>query len=237
MQYVFWIRGEEHAELARLSVASIRTREPMAPVFVYTDEPDKTPRIVGTERMVLPSGRPAMVANLDAQIAHLMDAPSHTKVLFLDADTLVRQEFPFSASDLYATWRHRVSAASDGGDIAGLMPYNYGVLGALVSPQILETFIWMRARILQMASRYQNWYGNQLALAELLGAAPAAGIERREFNIRWSPDDRGTPMMASLLPCDQYNYSPEGVDEDVSDKVILHMKGQRKSLMAAYAQS
>jgi hypothetical protein len=33
------------------------------------------------------------------------------------------------------------------------------------------------------------------------------------------------------LDCEQYNYTPESADEDLSEKFLLHFKGGRKELM------
>jgi len=176
-----------------------------------------------------------MVANLDAQIAALNYLQRGDQVLFLDADVLMRQRFPWSlVPDLYVTWRDRVN-----GDVeaAKLQPYNYGVVGCHVRPQTIEAFYWLRARIMAMNARNQAWYGNQLALAELVGKAPKEGQTDKDIRIRWSLNDRGTFMTVRQLPCETFNYSPASADEDVSGKAILHMKGDRKDLMQHFAEA
>jgi len=233
--YVYWLRGEQFVDLARLSIASVRKVDPAAKVFVWTDEPSTTPRISGVTWQTLEPGRPAMVANLDAQIAALNYLQRGDQVLFLDADVLMRQRFPWSlVPDLYVTWRDRVN-----GDVeaAKLQPYNYGVVGCHVRPQTIEAFYWLRARIMAMNARNQAWYGNQLALAELVGKAPKEGQTDKDIRIRWSLNDRGTFMTVRQLPCETFNYSPDSADEDVSGKAILHMKGDRKDLMQHFAEA
>ena len=121
--------------------------------------------------------------------------------------------------------------------MAILQPYNYGVLGASVYPQTIEAFYWLRARILRMNIRNQRWYGNQLALADLVGTAPESGEARKFARIRWALGDRGTMLSIRQLPCSTWNYSPNEADEDVSEKAILHMKGDRKDLMQHYVRA
>lgn len=234
--YIYWLRGAEFCDLARLSMKSVRRVDPSARFHVWTDDRANTPRIDAHDVAwhELPSGRPAMVANLDAQIAALSYLQRGDQVLFLDADVVMRQPFPWTLlPDLYVTWRHEVNGDRD---MALLQPYNYGVIGAHVRPQMIEAFYWLRARILQMTARNQGWYGNQLALAELVGAAPEHQADR-EVRIRWAPTDRGTALSVRLLPCTTWNFSPDSIDEDVSSKGILHMKGGRKDLMKHFAEA
>lgn len=229
---VYWIRGNEHRDMAILSIHSARRVYKHCRVFIYTDDPDLA-KVSGAHMHYLAPGRPAMVANLDAQVTHLMTGQPSDRVLFLDADTLVRKAFPFGTADLYPTWRDNVGIK--GGKpvegIAKLMPYNYGVLGAIVSPATVEAFLWLRARILQMTPAHRDWYGNQFALADLCGGI--RGAER--VRIPWTIDDAtGTELSIARLPCNTWNYTPEAANEDVSDKGILHFKGGRKDMMEAY---
>lgn len=233
--YVYWLRGQQFVDLARLSIASVRKVDPTAKVYVWTDEPETTHRIKDVVWQTLAPGRPAMVANLDAQIAALNYLERGERALFLDADVLMRRKFPWSlVPDLYVTWRDHVNHDPEP---AKLQPYNYGVLGCHVRPQTLEAFYWLRARILAMNVRNQGWYGNQLALAELVGKAPIQGQSDKDVHIRWSPNDRGTLLTVRQLPCETFNYSPNSADEDVSEKAILHMKGDRKDLMQHFAEA
>jgi len=235
--YSYWIRGRVFAELAAKSIESVKRFDRFLverQFVVVTDDHEtyaEAAGLFGKDVALIQdyhSGRPAMVANLDAQIKVLMNTPMGERVLFLDADILVNQYFPWTDADLHVTWRPDVN-----GDVemARQQPYNYGVLGVNVTPATIEAFIWMRARILRMTPERQRWYGNQLALADLLGQ-PNGGKERR---IRWTLEDAGTRLTAEELPCSVWNYSPSGPDEDVSGKGILHMKGERKDLIQHYA--
>lgn len=247
MDVVYWVRGQKHAELLELSVASVRKVEPDAWVHIYTDDPELMGRSFhGSFPIAMAPGRPMMVANLDAQFRHIAGMKAGQPVLFLDADILVRQPFPWvteqpaigeqwQLSDLYVTWRDHAAVVDGqevGQELAKRMPYNYGVLGAIASPVSVEIFAWLRARILGMARNHQKWFGNQLALFDLCGA-PSAPAERR---IGWTMGDfDGTPFRVERLPCATWNYTPEAAGEDVADKGMLHFKGGRKDLMEAYA--
>src|SRR6478609_2041996 len=212
---VYWIRGEEHTELAKLSIASVHKVYSMARVYVYTDDPDNTPHIEGTLRCVMPKGYAPMVANVHAQMTHVLSAQTGTNVLFLDTDTLLQDAIPING-DLAVTWR-----SPDTNGVSGAMPYNYGVMACSVISPVREAFAWMKSRVLSMSEGHQNWYGNQLALADLVGGVTQDAI--KHIRIKWSSGDPGTPLSVGLLPCDVFNYTPNGEGEDVSGKVVLHM--------------
>lgn len=210
--------GAEHRALAERSAASVRAVYPDCQIWMS-----------GQDKVTAPM----MVANLDSQIDVLRRAPRDEAILFLDTDILLRRPLPFGNEDMMVTWRDHVSE-NEGEKVAGvakIMPYNYGVVGCWNRPVVLEAFLWMRARILQMAPMYQQWYGNQLALAQL-ACAPVGEFARRR--IKWSATDPGTEIGIRYLPCDTFNYTPEAEGEDVADKAVLHFKGNRKHLMAAY---
>lgn len=243
--YCYWLRGKDFADMAALSMKSVRRVDPHARFMVFTDDRENTPRIDARDVAwhELPGGRHPMVANLDAQIAALHCAQRGDQVLFLDADIVMRKPFPFALlPDLYVTFRNEVTYLEGGEvkeadpDMVMLQPYNYGVVGCHVRPQILEAFYWLRARVLGMTTRNQMWFGNQLALAELVGVAPKEEQDKL-VRVRWSPLDRGTELCVRQLPCTMWNYSPNSADEDVSAKGILHLKGERKDLMKRYAEA
>lgn len=215
MIVAYWTRGEEFGRLARLSAESVKRIYPKADFRFIEDD----------------GARPKMVANLDAQIHVLGWAMRGEQILFLDADVLLCKPFPFDLyHDLYVTWRDHVNGDKDA---AKMQPYNYGVIACNVRPQVIEAFIWLRARILGMAKKHQDWYGNQLALADLLGQPTQETLETR---IRWSLTDPGTLLRAQCLSCDTWNWSPDGESEDISAKGVIHLKGGRKDLMDHYAQ-
>lgn len=238
--YCWWVRGRAFAELAAKSIASIKRLDPflverrfLVVTDDHQDESGDYREILGPQVELafdnrFEHKRPAMVANLDAQLWTLLDTQRRERVLFLDADTLMLKPFPWTDADIHATWRPDVNGDID---MARQQPWNYGVLGVNVTPAVIEAFIWLRQRVLKMSKQNQAWYGNQLALADLLGQ-PNGGKERR---VRWTLDDAGTPLSVCELPCDVWNFSPNGPDDDITGKGILHMKGNRKDLIEHYA--
>lgn len=242
--YCYWVRGREFAELAAKSIESVKRLERFLVerrFVVITDGAlEDIADVFSKDVAVIEhayKGRPAMVANLDAQISCLLGTPMGERVLFLDADTLVQQAFPWTSADLHVTWRDTVNGDPE---MARQQPYNYGVLGVNVTPASIEAFMWLRARILRMNPERQRWYGNQLALADLLGQretgrwAPGGNIEKR---IRWTLEDQGTPLTVCELPCDTWNYAPDSPNEDITGKGILHFKGGRKDLIEHFSKA
>lgn len=223
---VYWLRGNSHDELQELSAASVRK--------VYGNEI--------TIQILRDCGRePAMLANIRTQLEYLHWSKKNSTVIFLDADVLVTQPFVTEQSaypwEVFTTWRDKVNGERN--DIATLMPYNYGVIGARAIPNVIEAWTWMYQRVCNMADKYQDWYGNQLALSELIGAPPKYDERgHRMVKVNWAYEGRYVPreFLALMLPCDQYNYTPETIDEDISKRYVLHFKGGRKELMKEYAK-
>lgn len=210
----YWTRGDHFAQLAQISAQSVKRVYPKANIQFITDD----------------GSRPKMVANLDAQVEVLGWAERGSQVLFLDADALLAKPFPFDLQhDLWVTWRDQVNGNPE---MAKQQPYNYGVVGCVARPQVIEAFIWLRARILAMAKKNQDWYGNQLALADLLGQ-PRDHIDAR---VRWSVCDIGTSLAVKCLKCEDWNWSPDAEGEDIAGKGVIHLKGDRKDLIEHYAQ-
>ena len=91
-----------------------------------------------------------------------------------------------------------------------------------------------------MHSRYQEWYGNQLALAELCGPRPEAG-EPNEYRldtrrIPWMLTNHGDSVRIAKIPAEKYNYTPQRIGEDLAGKAVLHFKGPARALMESYAK-
>lgn len=236
--YCWWVRGRQFAEYAALSIAAAKRVDDSygRKFLVVTDEADPDWRDIvapfgsGVQFRVIPSTQPTISARLDAQIAVLFGEARGDRVLFLDADALMRQEFPWEPdADLYLTWRGHVNGDKD---MARLIPYNGGVVGASVTPAALEAFIWLRSRIRHMSAQNQVWNGDQLAIADLVGAPRAESLT---VPIRWAIMDAGTPLRVRCLPCETWNYSPNEAGEDISAKGIVHLKGNRKDLIEHYA--
>lgn len=239
--YCWWVRGRQFAEYAALSIGAAQRVDQGGcadrKFLIVTDEADPDWRNVvapfgsGVQFRVIPSSQPTISARLDAQIEVLMGEARGDRVLFLDADALMVREFPWEPdADLYLTWRDHVNGDRD---MARLIPYNGGVVGASVTPATIEAFIWLRARIRRMSAQNQLWNGDQLAIADLVGGPRAEALD---VQIRWALTDVGTPLRVRCLPCETWNYSPDKIGEDISERAIIHLKGNRKDLIEHYAR-
>jgi hypothetical protein len=241
--YSWFVRGREHAQMCQTSVDSVLRVDPDATCLVMTDEERHDWRISGAQIRTIAPGLPIMVANLEAQISALdfanqIDA---LRVVFLDTDILVLRAFPpdHAVGAVNFTWRDNVGVSDDGEKVEGVaarMPYNYGVIMARPGLSALECFIWMRERVRAMQLNYQEWYGNQLAAAELAGRRPDAGTSYTTREIPWRICGGGKKVLIGKLPCTDYNYTPSHATENVTGKFALHFKGHKRHLMPEYAQ-
>lgn len=240
MIFGYWVRGESHIEMLKMSIASVRAMDPHANIMVCSNTPIDYPSpYLLHDRTDLPP----MAANIDAQFRMAVEAKGE-RLLFLDADTLVRYlptEFSAYLGDIGATWRDHVGRKPDGTKIEGdakAMPYNYGVLYASGRSGSIEALLWMRERVMRMKPELRAWYGNQMALVDLLGPNVRGfcnGTLDTVRTIRWDIGEIGTQINVSGMPCERFNYTPESEHEDVSEKYILHFKGGRKDMMRSYA--
>lgn len=234
--YVYWVRGMEFAEYCDLSIRSVRRVDPRAQILVYTDDTlDWKPDAQLCRQR---PGRPTMVAREEAKLLALTTIAHGENVLFLDSDILMREPFPFdSESDLYLTWRDHTlikDGEKIGREVAAAMPFNGGVIGVRTGPAAIEAFVWLKHRVLQMGQKHQTWWGDQLAIVDLVGRMGPGTYNR---TLRWSLNDRGTPLRVRVLECDKWNYTPRSEDEDLTGKGIIHCKGPSsvKNLMRRLA--
>jgi hypothetical protein len=238
--YVWFVRGAKHAAMAATSIASVRKAEHGGVrCFVVTDDGPERDWDLGTAAQVfyIDPGMPIMLANLEAQVQALHNCPHGGDVVFLDTDIIVLYSIP-SMADLTITWRDHVGVVDDEKieGVAAQMPYNYGVMVARKNDATLEAFIWMRERIRKMHGQYKNWYGNQFALVELAGYRPEEGIRVDTKRIPWSLTSKGRQITVGKIPCSTYNFTPESIDEDITQKAALHFKGHSRELMGDFAK-
>lgn len=225
MSFVWVVHGEEHAEMCRLSQACAKQGWPFWPCTAYVDKP------YGLEGEIVVPGYhdvPFMLMNVLCQYRHLVEVslPGRLWSYFLDADALPTRRDVYvrpDGVDVIATWREGM------GDLSDRMPYNYGVVIAAPTIGAVSAWAWMADRITRMSPQNQKWYGNQIALRELLGPPQKDGtpVSRRHA---WFD------VTSVHLPCETYNWSPEGPDESIDGKFVVHLKGdKRKDLVAHYA--
>ncbi len=122
-------------------------------------------------------------------------------------------------------------------DDPALHPFNSGVIFVDPSrPPIIQRYFDLLAeRVQNYAPEYQEWYGDQMAIAAMLddpdySATSPAIIDQEKDGIlyRLWP----TALWNYSLPLDAKN---KPVFATTSDPGILHFKGERKALMLRYA--
>ena len=140
---------------------------------------------------------------MEYRLQHLAQIPDGD-TLILDADVIVQHDlsplfaFPF---DLALTKRYDPILDCDGTDLAKVMPYNTGVMFSRRQQFWAACYEWIKTA----PPGARKWYGDQMAVAAL---APAWNVLN--------------------LHCDNFNYSPETEGEEVSDRLVVHYKGERR---------
>lgn len=160
-----------------------------------------TPAIAETQRARY-DGKHLMTFRMD----HLAALPAG-EWLILDTDAIVQRDVSgvFKRQfDVALTRRRSPILDPSGVDVTKAMPYNSGVMFCR-NPEF-----WARcAEVCHSLPEDQRvWWGDQLAIAAV---AP-------EFN-------------TLDLPCGEFNYTPGRISEDVSNRAIVHYKGNRKAWM------
>jgi hypothetical protein len=134
--------------------------------------------------------------------------------LYCDDDMIFQKSFePLLALDfdVCLTRREQRIMTTDGVCITDTQPFNGGF--ALVRNDVYWPHIVKK--IEEMGRKEQHWYGDQLAMAALVNV-----------------------YKTLILPCSLYNYTPdkyEDMQKDMSDKWMVHFKGQRKAWMKEFA--
>jgi len=240
MNFVYWVRGKEFADMAAISAASVKRVYPAARVFVYTDAAhDSLKNSVFNEVLMVPAfnfTRP-MLANLQAQVHYCLSHHFTAPTAFLDADILAVKPIDLPKNrdwDLIVTQRDHVGLDDDGNKVVGVareMPYNYGVLLANNTTGGNEAMIALRNRLAKFGQARQDWYGNQWALRELVGGtcfSPTPRTIQRKADF-WL-------LNIEVRDCHTWNYTPQDADEDFSEKFFVHVKGNRKELFKPIAE-
>ena len=171
-----------------------------------TDE--ETPAVRGVDRVIrLPwDGRFVM----SYKLKHL--AFFREPCMIVDTDVIFKHHVSHVMDrdfDVALTRRKGPILDKDGIDVTIRMPYNCGVMFSK------EPRFWRAAlkRCLDLPAQDQTWYGDQKAVKDVAS----------RFNVL-------------ELDCEQYNYTPSHPDEDVSKRLIVHYKGNRKDWMYGDAQ-
>ena len=144
------------------------------------------------------------------RLLHLRDFPRGNTV-FLDVDVVVQRDLsplfddPFDVGLTYRDESDRSLRLSP--EIRERMPFNTGVMMARAS----GWSFWEEAYeySLTLPKSDQCWFGDQLAIRHI--------AEKSALHV-------------ARYPCALYNYSPWQVDEDYSDKYVVHYKGDQRKL-------
>lgn len=225
MNFVWVVHGQQYIDLASRSAALVKRHHPDAFTAIYVDK-DYPSLGVSVDNVVIVNGyhdKPFMLMNVLCQYGFL--ASTHgEQTIFLDADAFLAEpiEFPEGA-DMAVTWRDNLGALSQ------QQPYNYGVIMAESNVHSLSAWAWMADRITRMAPKQQDWYGNQLALRELVGPVHR-GPDIQLVTQPWFD------VNVAHLPCAKWNWTPP--DDEPKQKLlgqkIVHLKGTRKDLLDYY---
>jgi hypothetical protein len=238
--YAYFVRGAKHAALCRTSMESVKKADPKALFVVATDDSTRDWAVPGAAIHEFAPGMPIMLANLEAQCS-ILASNLQCPIVFLDTDILMLEPLPATpGADITITWRDHALVDDAGAKVeavAGVMPYNYGVIRANPTYPAIEAFIWMRERVRRMGEQHQKWYGNQLALAQLAGPRPDTGMHLDTRHIPWLLTRAGNPVRIAKLPGERWNWTPSQVGQRIHGlHSILHFKGRSRPLMESYAK-
>jgi hypothetical protein len=224
--------------LFALMAASVRRVVPDAEIHLLTHEEAEVPDGIPATHIF----RRAAGESIKESFAHLMRAETQTWREYISSDAL---RGPTLLMDIDILVQRDPSGLFDGSfDIgltytndATLHPFNAGVL--LIDPTkrkspILNFFAMLDETVVDLVPEYQEWYGDQIALMQAVGADDVStwrgvvdlendGIALRlfpaeEWNASLALDAGNTPIFASM---------PEAG--------LVHFKGERKGLMLRYA--
>lgn len=221
------LNHKEYLSMINMMFASARLFHPGATSTVLTDtdtnlggmsrEVDRVVRIdIDSNKL--------MLERANAQWRHVQSSSFTSPLILLDSDILINASlYPIfdNEFDVAVTWR----ASKD-------MPINGGFLILNnARPDTAKRFFERFTAIYQdsYADR-AAWFGDQLALRDCVGLSLLDMAKQKVVEV----DD----CRILLLPCETFNYSPMNqygeICSDLSEKVVLHFKGERKRLMSPF---
>lgn len=196
------------SKVAQIMVASVKRVMPAAKIVQMTDYDTKP--VTGVDEVIRKryDGRFLM----PYRMLHLQDFPE-SQAIFLDTDVVVHKDLApvFDEEfDVGLTIRLEPIMGPNGADVTKAMPYNTGVM---FSKQTGKPF-WAEAHqyCLSLPKEAREWWGDQLSVKAVADT---------------------TSLKVKTFPCDLYNYTPESQNEDLSNKFVVHYKGERKQWMLA----
>lgn len=198
-----WVGKNAEMNLCRAMVESIRQTNPGAVIYQLTDF--DTPCVAPVD-VILRSKMNVPMMSFKLSMVQQLPEP----MIIIDTDMIVQNDLSHifnSDFDVALTKRYRdVAFRESGKSINDLMPYNAGIMFSK------NRDFWKDCHeaCLRMSPEQQKWWGEQLALAEVVKTGKYKVLE---------------------LPGETYNYSPDSPEDDTSDKACIHYKGERKLWM------
>ena len=186
-----------HLRLAEIMIKSARAVMPDVPIVQLTD--GSTARVMGTDECRrIPGDMPMAIRRVSHHAALEGDW------LLIDPDVMFRRDVRevFNESFDVAITDRIGTVIDQESDYSTLMPHNIGVVFSR-SPQFWQE---VKARLLQMPEKLQEWMGDQIVVCEMASRC-------------------------KHIPGKVYNFPPDSVDTDISGAAIVHYKGNRKDMM------
>jgi hypothetical protein len=214
-----------YMQMIDLMFRSARIFHRNASCTLITDEATTTGGLHGDiHRFDFPIDHNALMYSRSlSQLAYIEQHSFTGPLALIDSDILINgglscvfdEDF-----DIAVTWRKSATMPINGGllIVNNLCPDN----GRHFFRRFLDVY---RERYLRSSAA--AWYGDQLALRDLIG------LTHREMNNQRIVTIEGCRVL--FLPCNKYNYSPENryeaIGTGLKDHSIIHFKGPRKRLM------
>lgn len=195
--------------LVLLALRAARKALPDVPIVHLTDE--TTERLPVADAVIRRPRLPIALGCLD----HFVAAGAGDW-LFLDTDALVQHGFPVREVFRGATWDLAVATRDGtltekevGTKFMARMPFNKGAVFSRTPAFWQDAYDWLA----QQSPKLQQWMGDQRAMNVVIAAA----------------------KYRTLVLDKAFNYPPRRADEDLSERVIVHYKGDRKKWLQAVA--
>jgi hypothetical protein len=167
-----------------------------------------------------------MFSRSESQLDYVERADFARPLVLLDSDILLNGDLAGLFADDFdvaLTWRDNAA-----------MPINGGLL-LLHNRRPAAARAFFRRFVEVYRARFGSgdeaaWYGDQLALRDVVGLDAAAMRQNDRIEV--------DGVKVRLLPCETYNHSPDNTLSAIVDglpgRLVLHWKGQRKRLMEPF---
>jgi len=194
------------SKIPQIMVASVRAAMPHARIVQMTDYP--TEKVTGVDELIRRPWDQKFL--MPYRLLHLKEFPARSAV-FLDADVVVQKDLSHlfqDEFDIALTYRDETDPSLRKSPLAyKMMPFNAGVMLSRASG--MEFWAEAHDLCLGMSEENRAWFGDQLAIKEVAAR---------------------TTLKVKQYPCALFNYSPSRFSEDLSEKFVIHYKGDNRKL-------